>query len=87
MIRWSISEINSHALESLWHARLKPAESGGGFLPKMSAAKDGRSQAHMDVLVAVFGRKPPPLSLLQASNTWEPKLNTTPNSQANHAKS
>ncbi|MGF2685896.1 hypothetical protein ACQUWM_05310, partial [Marinobacter sp. DUT-3] len=33
------------------------------FLPKISEAMDGRREAHMDVLVAVFGRKlPPPLT-------------------------
>jgi hypothetical protein len=29
---------------------------GRRLLPKMLEAKDGRKQAHMDVLVAVFGR-------------------------------
>ena len=62
MVRRFKPEIRSTVLESLLHAALNFAESGGGFLPKMSAAKDGRSQAHMDVLVAFFGRKPPPLS-------------------------
>ena len=35
------------------------AEPSGRACPKMSEAKDGRSQAHMDVLVAVFGHALP----------------------------
>nr|BBJ04786.1 hypothetical protein YBY_26350 [Marinobacter nauticus] len=31
----------------------------GDSLPKISEARDGRSEAHMDVLVAFFGRESP----------------------------
>ena len=38
----------------------KILKEGVGFpFPKMSVAKDGHSQAHMDVLVAVFGKGNP----------------------------
>ncbi len=36
-------------------AKVKSSEAATPF-PKMSAAREGRSQAHMDVLVAVFGK-------------------------------
>gem|GEM_PF-6553958 len=37
----------------------KSDRKSGRPLPKMSEAMDGRSQAHTDVLVAVFGRGRP----------------------------
>jgi hypothetical protein len=36
---------------------------GGKAFPKISEAMDGRSEAHMDVLVAFFGKAFPPCRL------------------------
>jgi len=47
---------------------VRPTESGAYPFPKMSAAKDGRRQAHMDVLVAFFGKGYAPLAKLQAQD-------------------
>ena len=44
-----------------------------GCLPKMSAAKDGRRQAHMDVLVAVPGKGRLPHSTRQLSRLEGPE--------------
>jgi len=52
-------------------------EQGGGALPKMSVAKDGHSQAHMDVLVAVFGRAPHPCSFPKTSRLGAQKRATS----------
>ena len=50
------------------------AESGGDLLPKMCGAMDGGAQAHMDVLVAFFGRRYPPLAIHQTRDAWGPGL-------------